>query len=71
MSQKVLLRLESDGNRISILGRAVEIGETGLPSSIISYFGPSNQSLIEKGEPLLSNPFRFIIEKEDGRDCKA
>ena len=58
--------VEADGNRISILGRVVEIGATGLPEAIQSYFGPSNQSLIEKGEPLLSNPFRFIIEKEDG-----
>ena len=58
--------VEADGNRISILGRAVEIGVSGLPEAILSYFGPSNQSLIEKGEPILSNPFRFIIEKEDG-----
>ena len=58
--------VEAKGNRISILGRAVEIGATGLPESVQSFFGPSNQSLSEKGEPLLSRPVRFIIEKMDG-----
>ena len=51
---------------LSILGRTVEIAGNGLPSSIISYFGPSNQSLADKGEPIVSQPFRFIIEKENG-----
>jgi hypothetical protein len=55
-----------EGNKISILGRTLEISENGLPSSIISYFGPSNQSLTDRGEPITSQPFRFIIEKEDG-----
>jgi hypothetical protein len=55
------------GNSITIPGRTLEIDENGLPSSILSYFGPSNQSLIEKGEPLLGHPCRFIIETEDGR----
>ena len=44
-----------------------KLAENGLPASIISYFGHSNQSLIEKGEPVINNPFRFIIEKEDGK----
>jgi hypothetical protein len=55
-----------DKNRITIPGRSMEITENGLPSSIISYFGPSNQSLIEKGEQVVSHPFRFIVEKENG-----
>jgi hypothetical protein len=63
---KGFIPVSMDGNRMSILGRTVEIAANGLPSFIISYFGPSNQSLTEKGEPVLSKPFRFIIEKENG-----
>ena len=55
-----------EGNRIAILGRTVEIAENGLPSDILSYFGPSNQTIVKKGEPVIKNPFRFVIEKNDG-----
>jgi len=55
------------GNTITILGRTLDIANNGLPSSIMSFFGPSNQSLNEKGEPLISHPFRFIIETENGK----
>jgi len=55
-----------EGNTVSILGRSLRIAGNGLPASIVSYFGPSNQSLVDKGEELLDSPFRFIIEKEDG-----
>ncbi|MBK7709781.1 MAG: hypothetical protein IPJ37_01555 [Bacteroidales bacterium] len=63
---KGFLPVNSEGSNISILGRSMKLDENGLPSSIISYFGPSNQSLVEKGEELLSKPFRFIVEKESG-----
>jgi hypothetical protein len=63
---KGYLPVKIDGNKINILGRTVIIAETGLPSSIISYFGPSNQSFVEKGEPIVNNALRFIIENEDG-----
>ncbi len=56
-----------EGNTITILGRTLNISENGLPASIISYFDASNQSLLEKGEPVVKNPFRFIVEKEDGK----
>jgi hypothetical protein len=58
--------VQQEGNRISILGRSFEIGSTGLPSAILSYFGPSNQSLTDQGEPVISRPFRFVIEKTNG-----
>ena len=64
---KGYLPVKVEGNKISILGRTLNIAENGLPASIISYFGPSNQSLVERGEPVVNNPFRFIIEKEDGK----
>ncbi len=56
-----------DGNTISILGRTMEVAGNGLPASIHTYFGPSNQSLTEKAEPVVSHPFSFIIERQDGR----
>jgi len=55
-----------EGNRLSILGRTFTISENGLPSSVESFFDFSNQSLKEKGEYVIRNPFRFIIEKENG-----
>jgi hypothetical protein len=59
--------VSAEGNRISILGRTVEIADNGLPENIRSYFGPSNQSLTNEGEPITGQPFRFIIETKDGR----
>ncbi len=53
-------------NTVSILGRMLTIAENGLPASITSYFGPSNQSLVTNGESIVDQPFRFIIETEDG-----
>jgi len=58
--------VEIEDNRISILGRTLDIAENGLPASIRSYFGPSNQTLVEKGESIVDQAFRFIIEKENG-----
>ena len=55
-----------DKNKISILGRTLKIAENGLPASIVSYFGTSNQTLVEKGEPIVDHPFQFIVEKENG-----
>ena len=63
---KGYLPVKIEGKKISILGRTVIIGENGLPASIVTCFGPSNQSLVERGEPVINHPFRFIIEKEDG-----
>jgi hypothetical protein len=49
-----------------ILGRTIEIDNNGLPGAITSFFEPSNQFLLRQGKTLLSNPFRFAIEKDDG-----
>lgn len=61
------LPVHVEGNTISILGRTLKIGENGLPASITSYFDASNQSLAGRGEAVVNNPLRFIIEKEDGK----
>jgi hypothetical protein len=55
-----------EGRKISILGRTLTIADNGLPSSIVSFFGPSNQSFVESGADVVARPFRFIVEKEDG-----
>lgn len=55
-----------EGNKITILGRTVTIAGNGLPAEIISHFGPSNQTMAVRGEPVTNKPFRFIIEKDNG-----
>ncbi|MDD8026895.1 MAG: DUF6067 family protein [Acidobacteriota bacterium] len=55
-----------EGRRISILGRALTIADDGLPASIVSFFDGSNQALLPAGAAVVEQPFRFIIEKEDG-----
>lgn len=54
------------GKEVSIFGRKLLIAPNGLPSSITSYFGESNQSLVEKATPIVSKPFRFVVEKVNG-----
>ena len=51
---------------VKILGRDLSIAPDGLPAQIISYFRNSNQSLSDKGEPVVNKPFRFIIQNENG-----
>lgn len=58
--------IQRRGNTIDILGRSLTIAANGLPDQILSYFAKSNESLQESPEPLLSQPFRFIVEKSDG-----
>lgn len=60
------LPLKVDKKEINILGRTLRIADNGLPSSILSFFGPSNQSLTKKGEPIVNSPFRFVVELADG-----
>ena len=62
--------IERHGNRLDILGRSLTIDESGLPKTIISFFEPSNQFLLEEGAPLIDKPFRFVIEKESGEMVK-
>lgn len=63
---KGYLPVKVDDNRISILGRSFTIGADGLPLSIVSYFDSSNQTIKSTGEAIVKNPFRIIIEKENG-----
>ena len=63
---KGFLPVNVEQKKVSILGRTLNIADSGLPESIISYFGASNQSLVDRGEPIVNHPFRFVVEKEDG-----
>lgn len=56
-----------DKNTIHVLGRTLSLDKTGLPSSIKSFFSPSNQSLMEKGQAVTNKPFRFMIELTNGK----
>ena len=55
-----------NGNTLHILGRSLDIAVNGLPAGISSYFTASNQSITQKAEAILSEAFRFVIEKENG-----
>ncbi len=59
-----------EGRRIKILGRSLTLADNGLPSDYTTFFTSSNQSVSEKGEEVVSSPFRFIIEKESGEKIK-
>lgn len=54
------------GRTIKILGRSMEIADDGLPEAITTYFTHSNQSISNRGEPILAQPFHFSIEEQDG-----
>ncbi|HRO45901.1 glycoside hydrolase domain-containing protein [Agriterribacter sp.] len=58
--------VEVKGNTVNILGRSLRVGKDGLPETIETYFGPSNQSLVQHGEPIVNKSFRFVVEKESG-----
>lgn len=62
--------VKAEGKKIAVLGRTLEIAADGLPSCIKSYFTGSNESLAETGAPVVSHPFRFIVEKEDGKTIR-
>ena len=63
---KGYLPVKVEGNTIKILGRSLTISGNGLPENYTSYFCNSNQAISENGEAVIRNPFRFIIEKENG-----
>ena len=63
---KGYLPVKIEENKVSILGRTLNISDNGLPSSIVSFFSTSNESVVATGEPVVRKPFRFIIEKTDG-----
>lgn len=47
---------------LSILGRKIRLGNDGLPGEIISYFDKDNLALVDKGEPILSDAVKFVVD---------
>lgn len=56
--------VEFKGDRVDILGRAIQIGKNGLPSQIFSYFNSSNTEILENGTGILARPFTLTSTGE-------
>lgn len=55
--------LKVKGNEISCLGRSVQLGESGLPEKISSYFTEEITTIGDQATPVLNSPVRFVIEQ--------
>ena len=53
--------LNRKDNVISIIGRKIEIGKNGLPSSLTTYFDNNNLALKQTGEAILARPLSLTI----------
>ncbi|HRT25665.1 MAG TPA: DUF6067 family protein [Candidatus Saccharicenans sp.] len=54
--------LEVKGRTIKCLGRALTLGENGLPARIESFFTPELTAISSLSTDLLSRPFEFLIK---------
>ena len=64
---KGYIAVKAEGRKFSVLGRSLTAGSNGLPQEVRTYFNESNQALTEEGEPIVKEPFRFVIEKSNGQ----
>jgi len=46
---------------LSILGRSVEIGESGLPRRIVSHFSDDGTAIVEEGKDILAQPLALEV----------
>ena len=51
-------------NALTVLGRRVELGESGLPTQILSYFTPELTHLSSDPEPILARPLALDVSIE-------
>ncbi|GAO42153.1 glycoside hydrolase domain-containing protein [Flavihumibacter petaseus] len=58
--------LELSGNRISLLGRSLELAPDGLPKSIQTYFTPEMTGMTQQPNQLLSDPISLRIVDASG-----
>ena len=58
--------VEVEGNTVSILGRQVDIGATGFPRRIRSYFAPAMTHLQEDARGVLHGPIELLVETGPG-----
>jgi hypothetical protein len=50
-----------DGHSLSILGRSVELGGSGLPDRLLSHFSPELTHLVDSPQPLLARPIDLEV----------
>jgi hypothetical protein len=58
------------GNKVSLLGRDLSIGDNGLPTQIRTYFTPEMTSIGDTANELLTEPMHFHLDGADGKDIK-
>ena len=58
--------VEVEGNTISILGRQVDVGATGFPRRITSYFAPEMTHLHDEARGVLHGPIELLVEGAGG-----
>jgi hypothetical protein len=59
------IRVEAD--TLEILGRRMELGKSGLPAQLTSYYSPEVTSIQDRPTALLAAPMELIIEDAAGR----
>jgi len=62
--------VEVSENRISILGREIELNEHGLPLSIKSRFSEDNTQIMETASPVTAGALRFVVEDSSGSEIE-
>ncbi|WP_447639905.1 MULTISPECIES: glycoside hydrolase domain-containing protein [Chitinophagaceae] len=62
--------LKITGNKIDLLGRSVEIGASGFPKQIQTYFTPEMTEIGTMPKNLLVEPIHFHVRKTDGKEIK-
>ena len=60
------LPVTAQGQTLSILGRDVELGSTGLPAAITSYFTEEMTSVSDAGAPILAEPLMLFVQAGAG-----
>ena len=55
------LPVSVDGHSLSILGRTIELGPSGLPEQILSFYSPELTHFLDTPQPLLSGPVSLAI----------
>jgi len=52
---------------ITILGRQLTLGPSGLPRQAVSFFSPEGTELQQTGSPLLATPMELVAEESTGQ----
>jgi hypothetical protein len=58
--------VRAEGRVIQVLGRELELGDTGLPARVASRFSPANTRIQATGREVLARPMAFTVETDAG-----